>query len=200
MVSSSTRPDQAVHAMESDWRNLSQICNVTDFSLTFSNTSIDECLSQRRRRRQILAASGGSGRSLAAHRYINYGYLVKRHLISKHLRMNKTSTTSPSRTTSKRASSRSPWSRNYRASSRMSSKSLAAKMRPYAKTRATIGVGPVEAKAGKACDIYDIKKREALIVEMLRTTKPTTKSSGSTGTKARSQRHPQAQKHSYSSS
>ena len=92
--------------------------------------------------------------------------------------MNFTSTTSPSRTTSKRASSRSPWSRNYRASSRMPSKSLAAKMRPCAKTRATIGVGPVKAEAGKACDIYDIKKREALIAEVLKTTKPTTKSSG----------------------
>ena len=51
-------------------------------------------------------------------------------------------------------------------------------MRPYAKTRATIGVGPVKAEAGKACDIYDIKKREALIAEVLKTTKPTTKSSG----------------------
>ena len=36
--------------------------------------------------------------------------------------------------------------------------------------------------------------------EMFKTTKPTTKKSGSTGTTARSPRHPQAQQHPYSSS
>ena len=73
-------------------------------------------------------------------------------------------------------------------------------------TRLTPRPGPPQQSwtslSGSGISLSHLRPQEARSTdgEMFKTKKPTTKTSGSTGTTARSRRHPQAQQHPYSSS